>query len=145
MAITFELVELTPSRLRYLATSDGTSTLATDTGTIPNSGGVSPDLQTDATNWFQHPMYQLVTTAVTSIDEARQLLQGAGLTTVGDLSTARGRIYILPQSTVSLSAPWSADPSWVLGNDFAVINVIGPNGTDSSAYIEIIAQHSYDR
>lgn len=52
MAITFQLVEATPDRLMYLATQDGVISsppVAGDgTGTIPNAGGVSPDLQTDA-------------------------------------------------------------------------------------------------
>lgn len=51
MAITFALVDATPFRLRYLATQDGVISSPPDPAdgfnTIPNDGGVTPDLLTD--------------------------------------------------------------------------------------------------
>ncbi len=41
------LVESTPNRLRYLLTDTAVSPPVVDTVTIPNAGGVTPDLRTD--------------------------------------------------------------------------------------------------
>ncbi|KKL10631.1 hypothetical protein LCGC14_2553900, partial [marine sediment metagenome] len=52
MAITLALVEATSDRLMYLATQDGVISsppvVADGFVVIPNAGGATPDLQTDA-------------------------------------------------------------------------------------------------
>src|SRR5262245_26043280 len=137
MAITFELVERTPNRLRYLATSDGASTTSTDAGTLPNAGGPSPDLQTDAARWNDQPIDRLVSTPVASQEAAERLMQGNGLISADSVHTLRGRVYVQPRQVSVSASMWALRANAVAG--FAVLEVLGPNGKGDCAYIDIVA------
>jgi hypothetical protein len=65
MAITFQLVDATPYRLRYLAFQDGQETESPSDGfaIIPNAGGPSPDLSTDLAGDPSGPLRRIVQAA----------------------------------------------------------------------------------
>jgi hypothetical protein len=76
-AISFQLVDATPYRLRYLCTTFGGGQLPV---VLPNAGQATPDLRTDAASAApgsgQNPMITVVSTAVVNQVEARKVLLG---------------------------------------------------------------------
>ena len=148
MTVTFALVESTPYRLRYLATSGGE--VLGGTGTIPNDGGATPDLLTDLTASFEnlHALRACV----------RARLDGYG--TIGSgtpLTQAQARALFLSDNTVSVgnntlmravttvttrtgTASWSVDAN-VDGQGDPVVAVTASVAA-GDAYVDIHCRYS---
>jgi hypothetical protein len=142
MALTATLVEVTPDRLLYQIDAD--SSVGT-TVIITNSGAATPDLTTDASTWTGAAIYRLVTTPVASQDEARQLLDGVGLTSVDSVSTQRGRLNTI-SAIGDNQGHWAVDATFDAVTNRATITVFGPIGllaAETFAYVELYARHSY--
>jgi hypothetical protein len=147
MPMTFTLVERTPYLLRYECVVFGEDTGSVTVGVIPNEGGVSPDLTTDADVWLGQPIDLLVKTAgITTGVQAAQLFVGSGLNTVDSLPTRRGTLAVQARDTFGgNSASWFAIPiPDPLLNGFAAIQVTGPNDVDATAYVELRVRHTFD-
>lgn len=150
----FQLVTVTPYRLRYLCTTESDPVLSINTGFIPNQLGPTVDLRTDTLVWLGYPIQKLVSTpAPTSLD-AETLIQGVSLITVPKIEVARAHMYIHQRNTAAGPVPiWScvalegAAAGLPLSAGFAVIKVQGPtNGTGGqTAYLTIDFEHTYDR
>ena len=84
MAITFGLVHASPYRLRYLVYQDGEQGVM---GNLPNDGGVSPDLRTDAAS--APPISGAGGIPILKIMRAR--LDGFGPIAAGALTQAQAR------------------------------------------------------
>lgn len=152
MAMTFTLVERTPYRLRYLATTLGAED-PFDTGVIPNAAGVTPDLRTDAGVWNGQPIDNLVSTPAANQAAARELLLGDTLTTNADIEVPRAHTHIIMRT---IGDP-GGEPTWAVDANegaaagsapsagFAVLQVFGPSVADETAYIDIDYQHTFDR
>ncbi len=149
MAVTFALVENTPYRLRYLATSDTQGGIQGGTGTIPNDGGATPDLLTDLANDPSGPLRAIV----------RARLDGIGTVAAGALTQAQARAALNSDGTVSIgndlvprailrvisrsgSAVWAIDAN-VDGQGDPVVDVIATAAV-GTAYVDIFARHSID-
>jgi hypothetical protein len=150
MAITFALVEVTPHKLRYLATA-AASTNSFDTGVIPNAAGVTPDLRTDASTFEQSALDKLVSTAAANQAAARALLNGDLLDTVGELPTERAHLSVMPRDAIAAGeSSWTVDANEgaaagaAPSAGFAVIVVNGPSGANT-AYITLQFDHTIRR
>jgi hypothetical protein len=153
MAITGVLVERTPHKVRYTCTSNGGATASPDSFVIPNADGVTPDLRTDAGGLlgFQGSALDLlVSTPVVTQADARELLNGIGLTAVGDLSTERGELSIAPLNSLGdqhwgIDANEGAAAGSAPSAGFAVLVITGPNVNLASAIAELRFDHTYQR
>lgn len=162
MAITFELVEATPSRLRYLATQDGVISsppvAADGFNTIPNAAGASPDLKTDidtvaAPGAGGVPLKELVDAnrnglgaviaagAMTQA-QARAIFMrddAAGAVLTNNL-VARGLARTAGRTGQGVA--WAADAN-VIANS-PVIEVRSGVGVAATAYVDIHRSNTYD-
>jgi len=159
MAITFALVDATPYRLRYLATQDGVVSsppvAADGLATIPNDGGATPDLRTDATvnAGPGGPVLRkllrvrldgygpLAAGAITQA-QARALMNsddaaGAVLT---NYNVGRAVTTVTPRlGLIAWATDWNVDV-----NGDPVCEVRSATGTAATAYVDIHYRHTYD-
>jgi len=170
MAITFALVEATPYRLRYLATQDGVISsppvAADGFNTIPNDGGASPDLRTDAVDGVSGVGVQGPSPARNIL---RARLDGYGVVGPGALTQAQARALLnshLPevnlgpgnrltvrailrvQGRTSAGANtnnyfWAVDANVDAQGD-PVIEVRSAVGVAGTAYVDMIVRHTRD-
>lgn len=145
------LVERTPYRLRYLVTQTG-QIHEIDTLVIPNAGGPSPDLRTDASLFRNFPMHALVSqTIAISKNAALQSLIGNGRTSKADLEFPRTHLYIWARNNASGTVNWAIDVNeGSLAGDPASINhavlvCMGPTLSGQEAYIDLVYEHSFHR
>ena len=162
MAITFSLVEVTPYRLRYLATQDGVISsppvAADGFNTIPNANGATPDLGTDiatatgagAGGIPLNPIidagrngYKQVAAGALTQAGARALLNsddnaGAFLT---NHHVGRAVITVTPRTPATVN--WAVDAN-VDGNANPTIEVRSETGTAATAYVDLHMRHSDD-
>jgi hypothetical protein len=149
MAITFQLVESTPYRLRYLAT---TSATGPDGGIIPNNGGASPDLQTDLANDPSGPLRACVNARrngfgfVPAGTPLTQAQARAVLNTDNLKQVTIGNSPVTAITTRQIVAPTTAQWAVDIGVDgegdpvVQVATVAGPG----TCYIDIHCRHSID-
>lgn len=151
MAITASLIERTPNKLRYLCVSNGGATASPDSVVIPNADGVTPDLRTDAAGFTGSALDDLVsTTPIADQAAARALLNGTGLTAVGDLPTSRGILSITPRNSLGdqhwgIDANEGAAAGSAPSAGFAVAVVTGPNVNLAAAVATVAYDHSLTR
>ncbi len=164
MAIAFALVEATPYRLRYLCTQDGAISsppvAADGFNTIPNDGGVTPDLLNDiASGAGPSPLRAIIrarldgfplTNSTTPIIPAGALNQAqaraimnsddnASAVLTNDL-VGRSVVEITPRTgTIS----WSTDVN-VDGQGDPTIEVRSDVGGAATAYVDVHFRHTYD-
>jgi hypothetical protein len=161
MAITFTLVESTPNRLRYLAAQDGVVTSPTNPdvdglAVIPNDGGATPDLRTDASpgpldaiinsrlNGFPPntgspvvpagPLTQAQARALYNSDDA------ASAVLTNDL-VGRAVVEVTPRGDGRIA--WAVDVN-VDGQGDGVFEVRSDIGTVADAYIDFHFRHTLD-
>lgn len=133
---TIALVEATPHRLRYLLTASGTGAVTT----LPNTGGVTPDLTTDCVKAVS-PLRELVTTAITSQAEARRLLMGEQSTSTPNIAHVhRAHCYITARTP---KASWAVDVD-VIGTA-PVVKIDPPATGGATAYLDIYDAHTYSQ
>lgn len=154
--ISFTLVDATPYRLIYSVVSGTGPTV------LPNAGGGTPDLRTDAESATpgsgRNPMLEVVSTAVVNQVEARKLLLGEqpvpGATTPASARILRARARITNRSeNISGSlGNWDvdADEGAAAGSPgsagFPVFLVdVAPGSDGIVAYLDIFVMHTYDR
>lgn len=151
MAITFVLTEVTPDRVRYICTSDGTSSQSPDTGILVNRLGATPDLRTDSLLFRGSPINVILSTAVADQAEARQNMFGDFLNLNTDIEFQRCCVTINSLATVTTGAnKWSVDAYRGSQIDagstvFPVFFVSGPLVAGATASLEINFVHTYDR
>ena len=150
MAITASLIERTPHKLRYLCVSDGAATASPDSAVIPNADGVTPDLRTDAAGFTGSALDVLVSTAVVTQADARELLDGVGLTSAGDLPTERAHLCVTPRNSIGdqhwgVDADEGANAGSAPSAGFGVIVVSGPNVNLAAAIVELQFDHTIRR
>ena len=156
MAITVALaVDPRPNVLRYLATHDGAAT--GDTVTIPNAGGVTPDLQTDIAAQaaylleevapdHQWPLAKLINANRTGLGavtagamtqaQARALFNSddaAGAVLVSNL-VPRARVKLIPR--LNNTIVWTVDVN-VDGNQNPVIVVSTNTNAAAECYVDL--------
>ena len=162
MAITFSLVERTPYRLRYLCSQDGVVNsppqAADGFNTIPNAGGVTPDLRTDALAGCTEAGADH--TALLKIMRIR--LDGLGFIAAGAIVQARARALLLSDDNAqvtltNLNMPrcfceitprtgticWTVDAN-VDGEGDPVVEVRSEVGVVATAYLDINLRWSFD-
>jgi hypothetical protein len=154
MALTAQLVESTPYRLRYLLTNDGVDSSPSDPDvdgsvTIPNDAGVTPDLRTDASpghldriiNVRLNGYGPLPAGAITQA-QARALLasqDAAGAVLTNDLV---GRAVCEVQGRTG-RLTWAVDVDVDVQGDPVVI-VRSSVGVAGTGYLDIHFRHTYD-
>jgi hypothetical protein len=168
MAITFGLVHAAPYRLRYLCYQDGRITsppvAANGFATLPNDGGATPDLRTDALTgaWTGGGAAKFHGSPLNNILRARLL--GFAPIAAGAITQAQARslmnsedapaapavltnLYIGRCVTkivaMDVALVWAAD--WnVDGQGDPVCEVRSGTGTAGYALLDIHYRHSYD-
>jgi hypothetical protein len=147
MAISIQLVESSAYRLRYLLVNGG-SPLGGSV-TLPNDGGVSPDLRTDLAGDPSGPLRAIV----------RARLDGLGTVPPGGLTQAQARAALNSDNTASIGndlvpravttvtprsggAVWAVDIGVDGGGDPVVL--ISSTALPGEAYLDIHARHSID-
>jgi len=156
MALTAALVESTANRLRYLLTNVSPPTT---TVTIPNDGGVTPDLLTDLATDPSGPLRRIIRARVDGIGtiaagtpltqaQARDILNDDGTATVGNNNVPRA-ICTVTGRTVGLNGlvpPWAVDVNVDGGGDpVIVVRTLGANYSGATAYLDVHVQHSIVR
>lgn len=154
--IAFQLVTVTPYRLRYLCTRttvEQGDTVAT--GVLPNAAGASPDLRTDSAVWRNYAMNALVSKAALNQSAARRILLGVDTTQFLDFP--RAHTIIVPRNSQAgalLTPQWSVDANEgaaagsAASAGFGVLIVKGPVeplNIAPEAYLDIYFQHTDDR
>lgn len=139
--VTFALVDVTPYRLRYLVTTTGGAG-----GTVlPNAGGATPDLRTDALGG-PRPILDVVSTPVADQAEARQVLMGEaplpGLLHAHTEINGRGPPADIINWIIDSNEGAAAGDAPSAG--FAVLIVLTPAGAavGATAYLDVHVQHS---
>jgi len=165
MAITFQLVEATPDRLMYLASQDGVISsppvVADGLGVIPNAGGASPDLQTDALSVGSSATPDFDISGIPILGPINANRNGYGPFVAGTIAQAQASALFGPEDPGGLLNPliapcqvdvqgrsgtiaWAvgAGPSVGVANPF--IQVASSVGAVGTAYVRIQYLHSYD-
>lgn len=147
--ITFTLVYASPTRLRYRITGTGAGTPPT---VLPNAGGVSPDLRTDAEGASpgsgRNLLLEILSTPAATQAAARKLLQGelggAELESESEEPHARIEVQLRDGSRgITVDANEGAAAGSVPSAGFAVIVVDNAgSGTSVAGYIDVIAAYS---
>lgn len=146
MAITLALVAQFADRLRYLCTQDGNPGTSV---TLPNSGGVTPDLQTD-TAVFRGPLFSIARskllghgtiTAGTPLTQAqaRAVLMEDGTVSVGNARVSRARSVINLRAGAVIT--WLVDAD-VDGAGNPVLTIASSAQTASTAYLDVLVAGS---
>ncbi|UCC72054.1 MAG: hypothetical protein JSV86_17050 [Gemmatimonadota bacterium] len=156
MALTAALVESTPYRLRYLITSDGVVTSPSDPDVdalivIPNDGGGTPDLQTDAS---PGPLDQIINVRA----------NGYGPIPAGAITQAQARALLASEDNVVAPVvltndlvgravcevtgrtgrlSWSCDAN-IDGQGDPTIEVRCTAGVVGTGYLDVYFRHTYD-
>lgn len=165
MSVAFALIERTPHRLRWRATSTAVGTAACDSGVIRNrsDGTDAEGLRTNSSAGT--PIGRIARSAATSQAAARRKLNGealvgAGLSLSPDLGVdggtstrvniERARLSITPEDSDDCDGVWTVDAddggAHDAGSDnFPVIVVGGPNTTGHTAIVSLEFQHSAQR
>jgi len=131
---TIALVEHTPHRLRYLLTASGTGAVTT----LPNTGGVTPDLTTDCAPEAS-PLRDLVTTPIASQAEARRLLMGEqSVLTPNIAHVHRAHCYVTPRAP---KASWAVDVDVSSGK--VVVKIDPPSSAQATAYLDVYDAHTF--
>lgn len=163
MAISFQLVDATPYRLRYLATQDGVISsppnVADGFNTIPNAAGVSPDLKTDIDTVSTSGAGGIPLQKI--IDAGRD---GFGPLAAGALTQAQCRAIMNSDDAASAvltnqrvgraitkvtprtgqGVAWAVDINASLGDGFPVVEVRSDVGVAATAYVDIHFRHTDD-
>ncbi len=136
MTITAALIQSTPYRLRYLLTHDAQ---AGDSLTIPNDGGNTPDLTTDASGG---PLKERVIdlTGLVSQAAARAFLNSddAARTFLTNHLVGRAVLDLVPRSG---TPEWFCDAN-IDGQGDAVVEVGVLSGAASECYLDIHFRHT---
>jgi hypothetical protein len=153
-SVTFQLVDATPYRLRYLCTSVGGGSNPT---VLPNAGLATPDLRTDAVaaapGSGRNPILEVVSTPVADQAEARRILMGelsappnAALGLHAHSRTSqRGTNIGLAVINWTTDADEGAAAGSAASAGFAVLLIsISPLVSDVPAILDIHCKHSYD-
>lgn len=166
MAIVFTLVNATADRLRYLAVQDGDVTSPGDPAngfnTIPNQGGVTPDLRTDSLTgqgadgagglpinnimrvrlWGYGP----IAAGAINQDQARALCnseEADPAAPVVNTNALRGRCVTKLAPRTGQGVDWAVDWNVDAQGD-PDCEVRSTTGVAASCYIDIHFRHSYD-
>lgn len=106
MAITFALVEATPDRLMYLCTQDGVISSppvdADGQATLPNDGGVTPDLQTDALSVAAQANPDFDISGIPILGPINANRNGYGPFAAGSITTGRAAALFGPDDSTNL-------------------------------------------
>ena len=145
MAITAQLVDSTPFSLRYLCTADGQA--GTDL-LIPNAGGVTPDLQTDAVggpllaliNANRDGLPVTVTAGAMTQAQARALLNSDDAARAVLVNHLVGRAWC-DLTIRSGAVSWAVDVE-VDGNFNPRIHVLTDAAAAGEAYLDIHFRHT---
>lgn len=135
MAVTFALVFAGANNLRYLVTASGAGS-----GTLPSSGGATPDFQTDT---VAGPLKAIATAqangygtvaagAITQAQAQAMLLADGAAASIGNVNIVRARCLLTPFSG---TAAWSVDANQTAGNPTAVVTA----DAAGSAFLDIAA------
>lgn len=129
MAITVTLITVTPHRLVYRCNQDGA---AGTTAQITNTGGATPDLETDADALRGSPIDDHVTTTVANLGQARDLF----LTGAARGRSQGGLLHLTPDD----ENVWGATIS--LNGTRGEIDITGATGAASEMFLEVLTLHS---
>lgn len=135
MAVTFALVFAGANNLRYLVTASGAGS-----GTLPSSGGATPDFQTDtlagplkAIAKAQANGYGTVAAgAITQAQAQAMLLADGSAANIGNANIVRARSFITPIST---GVSWAVDANQTAGNPTVVVSA----DAAGTSYLDIAA------
>lgn len=157
-SVTFQLVEATPYRLRYLLTSQGQP----GSTVLPNAAGATPDLRTDSlggaeSGTFGVPLNRLLNVPVANQAEARRLLMGertigspaiitTGLQAHAEVHARTGAAGTGVGGTWLVDADEGANAGDPASAGFAVLVVTPPDGAvaEDVAYLDIHLKRTYD-
>mgnify|MGYP001566309083 CR=1 FL=1 len=153
------LVEATPYRLRYLVDQNGVvssppNQLVDGTVVIPNDGGATPDLRTDA-----NPFMRIREVMRARLDGLGQLPAGVALTQAaaralldsvlpesvlpGNRNTHRCVLQVTPTKDNSAIA-WGVDANVDAQGDPVIVVASSIGLGLGQAYVDVVLRHSFD-